>query len=215
MARCKNCGAPLLIGSSICGYCKSSIDIDLSGRHYYTTHLPEKKRPCPNCKIDMEILDVTRDQKPFYLERCPKCLGLFFDIGELDLFLKEYSNGVRSMNHSHLSALRSIAGEAMGNATFYKPCPVCGKLMNQQNYGQVSGVVIDRCSDHGVFLEAGELQKLAMWIKAGGHLQEVPEHKPYKREVEQETDDYSFLKNEFKKDSLFDSIVDSVFEFLK
>ena len=54
-----------------------------------------------------------------------------------------------------------------------------------------------------------------MWIKAGGHLQEVPEHKPYKREVEQETDDYSFLKNEFKKDSLFGSILDSIFEFLK
>src|SRR5690554_5765804 len=144
MARCKNCGAPLLIGSSTCAYCKSSVDIDLSGRHYYTSNLPKKKRPCPNCKIEMDVLNITRDEKPFYLERCPKCLGLFFDIGELDLFLKEYSNGVRSMNHSHLSALRSIAGKAMENATFYKPCPVCGKLMNQQNYGQVSGVVIDR-----------------------------------------------------------------------
>jgi len=76
-------------------------------------------------------------------------------------------------------------------------------------------VVIDRCRDHGVFLEAGELQKLAMWIKAGGHLQEVPDNKVYKRELGKKVDDYSFLKNEFKKDSLFDSIVDSVFEFLK
>lgn len=78
MARCKNCGAPLLIGSSICGYCKSSIDIDLSGGIIIQLTCQRKKRPCPNCKIDMEILDVTRDQKPFYLERCPKCLGLFF-----------------------------------------------------------------------------------------------------------------------------------------
>jgi Zn-finger nucleic acid-binding protein len=215
MARCKNCGAPLLIGSSTCAYCKSSVDIDLSGRHYYTSNLPKKKRPCPNCKIEMDVLNITRDEKPFYLERCPKCLGLFFDIGELDLFLKEYSNGVRSMNHSHLSALRSIAGKAMENTTFYRPCPICGKLMNHQNYGQVSGVVIDRCRDHGVFLDAGELQKLAMWIKAGGHLQEVPEYKPYKREDDKKEDDFSFLKKEFKKENLFGSILDSIFEFLK
>lgn len=215
MARCKNCGAPLLIGSSNCRYCRSSVDIDLSGRHYYTDNQPEKARQCPNCKIDMESLNVADNKKPFYLDRCPKCLGLFFDIGELDLILNEVAEGVRNMNHPHLCALKNIADQAMEAATFYRPCPECGKLMNRQNYGQVSGVIVDRCRDHGVFLDAGELQKLSMWTKAGGHLKEIPEYKPYKRESEKEDDDLSYLKGEFKKPDLLDGLIGSIFRFLK
>lgn len=215
MARCKNCGAPLLIGTSNCRYCRSSVDIDLSGRHYYTGNKPEKARQCPSCKIDMEILNVAGTKKPFYLDRCPKCLGLFFDIGELDLILNEVAEGVRNMNHPHLSALKNIADQAMEAATFYRPCPECAKLMNRQNYGQVSGVIVDRCRDHGVFLDAGELQKLSMWTKAGGHLKEIPEYKPYKRETEKEDDDLSYLKGEFKKPDFLDGLIGSIFRFLK
>ncbi|MFO7628090.1 MAG: zf-TFIIB domain-containing protein, partial [Prochlorococcaceae cyanobacterium] len=45
-----------------------------------------------------------------------------------------------------------------------------GDLMNRSLQGKRSGVVVDRCRDHGVWLDAGELLQLLEWARAGGVL---------------------------------------------
>jgi Zn-finger nucleic acid-binding protein len=55
-------------------------------------------------------------------------------------------------------------------AVTYIKCPVCTKLMNRVNFGTKSGVIVDRCRDHGVWLDGGELRHLFEWMKAGGKL---------------------------------------------
>jgi Zn-finger nucleic acid-binding protein len=50
----------------------------------------------------------------------------------------------------------------------YRPCVVCGKMMNRVNFGRVSGTVIDVCRGHGTFLDAGELHAIAAFILDGG-----------------------------------------------
>jgi len=50
----------------------------------------------------------------------------------------------------------------------YRPCVVCGKMMNRVNFGRVSGTVIDVCRGHGTFLDAGELHAIATFIMNGG-----------------------------------------------
>ena len=52
----------------------------------------------------------------------------------------------------------------------YRPCPSCGTLMNRTLHGKRSGVVVDRCRDHGLWLDAGELRQLLEWARAGGAL---------------------------------------------
>ena len=42
--------------------------------------------------------------------------------------------------------------------------------MNRVNFGTNSGVIVDRCKDHGVWLDGGELRQLFEWMKAGGKL---------------------------------------------
>jgi Zn-finger nucleic acid-binding protein len=42
--------------------------------------------------------------------------------------------------------------------------------MNRVNFGASSGVVVDRCKEHGVWLDGGELRHLFEWMKAGGKL---------------------------------------------
>lgn len=32
------------------------------------------------------------------------------------------------------------------------PCVRCGKKMNRKNFGRISGVIIDECGKHGVWL---------------------------------------------------------------
>ncbi|MEH6472021.1 MAG: zf-TFIIB domain-containing protein, partial [Halopseudomonas sp.] len=55
-------------------------------------------------------------------------------------------------------------------AVKYRKCPVCQEFMARRNFGYRSGVVIDRCPKHGVWLDNGELIHLLEWKKAGGQI---------------------------------------------
>ena len=50
----------------------------------------------------------------------------------------------------------------------YRPCPQCGKMMNRQNFGRLSGTIVDTCSGHGTFLDRGELHQVVAFILDGG-----------------------------------------------
>ena len=50
----------------------------------------------------------------------------------------------------------------------YRPCPRCGKMMNRQNFGRLSGTIVDACSGHGTFLDRGELHQVVTFILEGG-----------------------------------------------
>lgn len=55
-------------------------------------------------------------------------------------------------------------------------------MMNRINFGSRSGVVIDRCKEHGVWLDAGELRQLCEWIKHGGKLLDKEKTEERKKE---------------------------------
>ena len=40
--------------------------------------------------------------------------------------------------------------------------------MNRKLHGKRSGVIVDSCRDHGIWLDAGELRQLLEWSRAGG-----------------------------------------------
>jgi Zn-finger nucleic acid-binding protein len=40
--------------------------------------------------------------------------------------------------------------------------------MNRINFSRVSGTVIDVCKGHGVFLDAGELHQIVLFLQSGG-----------------------------------------------
>ncbi len=50
----------------------------------------------------------------------------------------------------------------------YRPCPQCGTMMNRQNFGRLSGTIVDTCSGHGTFLDRGELHQVVKFILEGG-----------------------------------------------
>lgn len=75
----------------------------------------------------------------------------------------------------------------------YKPCPRCGELMNRRLFGKRSGVILDRCRDHGSWIDAGELRQLMEWTRAGGRIyheeREAGEDAARRRVVEELTGD--------------------------
>lgn len=180
MANCSNCAAPLPPNSIKCDYCGSRNDIDLKGVHYNTTHESDSERLCPRCGISLETIDLKIDGR-FLIERCEQCLGLFFDPGELEAVLQATVSNVFTINRKQLDSLNAATISNEYGVTYIK-CPVCAKIMNRVNFGVKSGVIIDRCKDHGVWLDGGELRRLFEWMKAGGKLLDQERREQLKKE---------------------------------
>lgn len=168
MSNCKNCSAPLPVNSIVCGYCGTRNDTDLRGVHKYTVQKPDTDRICPRCNISTKTIDMKVEGR-FLIERCPDCLGLFFDTGELETLLKASVKNVYDVNRHKINELNKTFRNNQYPATYIK-CPVCSQIMNRVNFGAKSGVIIDKCSEHGVWLDGGELRHLLEWVKAGGQI---------------------------------------------
>jgi hypothetical protein len=72
----------------------------------------------------------------------------------------------------------------------YRPCAVCGALMNRRNYGRSSGVIIDVCQKHGIWFGVDGLPRLLAWIRDGG------EERARQRAVEEAHTAQSYGKSE-------------------
>ena len=164
--KCPSCTAPLPAGRAQCSYCGNTTDIDFTGKFSAAAQPPEHPRTCCGCGRPMDSLDIGTSEAPFFVERCPACLGLFFDPGELEAILDRDVPDVHEIDHLALSRLAELNGEPVR----YRKCPICGNTMNRVNYGRSSGVVADQCRNHGVYLDAGELRRIVAWVRAGGRL---------------------------------------------
>jgi Zn-finger nucleic acid-binding protein len=168
MARCTNCKAPLPDGSLLCSYCGDRNDVDLKGIHYYTTHETDQPRICPRCDKRLKTINLNLDGT-FFIDRCEHCLGLFFDPNELEALLDAAVKNVFQIDRSGLDAINANRPPDQYPVSYIK-CPACSQLMNRVNFGAKSGVIIDRCKYHGVWLDGGELRHLMEWMKLGGKL---------------------------------------------
>lgn len=184
MANCSNCSAPLLPDTIRCEYCGSRNDVDLKGIHYYTTHETESERACPRCSISLQTIDLKINGR-FFIERCNQCLGLFFDPGELDALLDAAVTNVFVIDRGRLEQIGS-SGPSASYPVGYIKCPVCSKVMNRVNFGARSGVIVDVCKDHGVWLDGGELRQLFEWMKAGGKLLDQERREQRRKDEEHE-----------------------------
>ncbi len=199
MTRCQSCSAPLVANINLCRYCGTRNDVDLHGKHSYQMHTHASDRICPECQIPLQTIDLNLHGE-FLIERCDKCYGLFFDPGEIETLL---DSSVSNVFHINDELMRNINRERyQGHKKVkYLKCPVCQVLMNRSNFGHRSGVVIDRCRDHGIWLESGEISHLMEWKKAGGQM--LSEQK--KQQAESQPD----RPAPARKSSNFDSIMNS------
>jgi len=128
----------------------------------------ESSRQCPHCQIRLQTIRLTPDGA-FVIERCNNCFGLFFDPGELQAFLQTAVAQTYEVNFKEITNI-NLDRVKINRPFRYIKCPECGRIMNRINFGYRSGVVMDQCKDHGVWLDNGELIHLMEWKKAGGQL---------------------------------------------
>lgn len=145
------------IASALSGYLGEPVAAE-------TVH--DRRIICSNCGRDMDV--VTRGGLGIEIDVCEGCGGIWLDVGELDALLAEVPvqespadrRTLRREVHVHTSDSRL--------GVEYRKCPRCEAVMMRRNFGGISGVIIDECSVHGVYLDAGELEALETFIRLGG-----------------------------------------------
>ncbi|MGR8935395.1 MAG: TFIIB-type zinc ribbon-containing protein [Gammaproteobacteria bacterium] len=168
MANCTQCSAPLPANSNVCLYCGTRNDVDLRAKQPYSVTSGVSERICPHCDIALQTIRLNFEEA-FFIERCASCFGFFFDRGEIEAMLHHSVSQVYDINPLHIDNINKDRYRANQKVQYLK-CPECRILMNRINFGYRSGVVVDQCKIHGIWLDSGELIHLLEWKKAGGQL---------------------------------------------
>jgi Zn-finger nucleic acid-binding protein len=111
------------------------------------------------------------------LDRCERCEGMWVDRETLEKIYKdrEQNAAIKHVTAPRLKAVNQDTPEPAASRTKkklstegYIRCPMCNTIMNRQNFGRYSGVVIDICREHGTWFDADELNRIMTFIADGG-----------------------------------------------
>ena len=103
-------------------------------------------------KCDGELQRVTLDKVE--VDKCTKCSGIWFDIGELDKILES----------SSIDSLKNEIGNNQGQDAEKGKCPRCGGTGNMVQVTNLKNpdIHIDTCSVcYGQWLDGGEIEELS------------------------------------------------------
>ena len=168
---CPCCAAPIPSHGVICVYCGHRIDVDLQGSSKSTVKNDLYSFHCPDCSLLLEsiIIESTNriDGENLTVSRCSNCLGLFVQRNILDMILDTRVRQPSEIDFQLLTSLEN-SNRSLVKGWKYRPCPACQTLMNRKLHGKRSGVIVDSCREHGIWLDAGELRQLMEWSRAGG-----------------------------------------------
>jgi Zn-finger nucleic acid-binding protein len=143
----------MFAGSRFCARCGAE-----AAREVIQEETPLK---CPRCRESMQALKLGATMA----HECGACGGLWLDpqsLQQLSDSREQHADIVGML------ATRVPSAAVPPDVVRYVPCPVCEKLMNRKNFAQSSGVVLDVCAKHGVWLDRGELERVLGFVANGG-----------------------------------------------
>lgn len=144
------------IAEALSGYLGEPTEPQEAGRRIVCTH----------CATDMVV--VRRGGMGIEIDQCEACGGVWLDVGELDTLLAEVPIQDQPADRKTLRKEVHVHTSESKLGVEYRKCPRCDDVMMRRNFGGISGVIIDECSIHGVYLDAGELEALETFIRLGG-----------------------------------------------
>lgn len=205
VVRCSSCSGPRKGHASICGYCDAEFtlhDQDMQVvcsqcmarvsvkskfcHHCGTPVAPEgdagqpTEHNCPVCQPSCHLNSRRLGKQKMAVLECPACAGMWLGHEVFELLAERTRD----------TALpEGIIGTEKPNpldqaGPMYRKCPRCRKAMNRTNFGKQSGVIIDRCKNHGTWFDPGELDGVLRWIKKGGEARTLRRQAEAAREAE-------------------------------
>jgi Zn-finger nucleic acid-binding protein len=107
---------------------------------------------CPRCKLMLS----TTDYEGVQVDLCDNCWGIWLDQGELKQVIDTRDMQFSAEERRQLTDLRAQSAQEENNDP--AACPHCGKIMTQVHADAGIHLVIDRCPEHGVWLDTGEIK---------------------------------------------------------
>jgi len=190
IARCGSCGAGVRSDAQSCQYCKSEIIREpgehslicpecyarcADGSRFCTAcgvgFRPEQVKidghelPCPACSTLMP----PRQIGGVGVNECLSCNGLWTPGEGFDILVSRAIASRQQASPAELHALkpRVTGSNPARQGVQYRNCPECDAHMARRNYRKKSGIIIDSCSQHGIWLDADELEQIAGFILSG------------------------------------------------
>jgi Zn-finger nucleic acid-binding protein len=176
--QCPVCGAFAREGERTCRHCQSAI-ATVRCQHCFELSFPgdlhcrgcglelglspaleDSAQACPDCKLPLRAFDAGTGR----LLACEGCGGQLVTHGLLRALVQQRE----ALGRAALSLADVPRGNPLHDRVRYRPCPGCGNLMNRKNFGGTSGIVVDVCSIHGTFFDAGELPRVLAFVRHGG-----------------------------------------------
>jgi Zn-finger nucleic acid-binding protein len=188
--KCGRCGAPLQVDAAKCGYCDGEITIEerglsgvcpvcfarlLSGARFCMECgieiAPQALRTvaegtvCPRCRSSLR----SRTVGSAALVECTGCGGLWIAQEDLERICEKAD--LEELVSRALAESPPTHPVDPGSGPTYIPCPTCRDFMVRRNFGGSSGVLIDVCRGHGVWLDHRELERILEFVRKGGLMQ--------------------------------------------
>ena len=165
--KCKFCSAPLPIKGPICDYCAQRNPLNLRVLSKVDIEDESEDHNCPVCDIAFDNINIGKRER-IVVKRCHDCDGVFITEDILENLIKRETSLRVEVDYRVLRFVQDNPRQKQESVIRYRRCPVCENMMQRINYRSVSGVIVDRCLRHGVWLDGGELKQLFEWKKAGG-----------------------------------------------
>jgi len=165
---CKFCASPLPMDSLVCGYCKQRNAVNLNALIVNEVSSPlDRAIACPLCKIQLKKLRITLGVDVF-IEHCTVCDGFLIDEIDLEKVLLFTSKEIVLYNKKILRFILDHPRKEKEKNPFYRECPYCKIIMKKKIFKKYSGVMIDKCNEHQLWVDSGELIQMLEWKKVGG-----------------------------------------------
>ncbi len=113
---------------------------------------------CPRCQAAMSVVTIEDDA----IDVCSGCGGTWYDSGEFEAHIE------RMQRRGPVPAASSANTPRAEERIVYLDCPRCGEKMHRKAFDKTSGVIVDVCADHGVFLDPGELGAILRYLADDG-----------------------------------------------
>jgi len=185
---CEHCGGGVSPHDEACPYCGGQLSA--LDRHGTTlcpacyTRLADNARHCHACALEIRPQALTPLPES---SACPRCQGGLrirsldaadvvecSDCGGLWLRPELFDEVCRRALHESPPARTGTptARRSPERTIAYIPCLCCSEPMTRRQYtssGRASGVVIDVCKNHGVWLDHDELSRIIAFARENGH----------------------------------------------
>lgn len=108
---------------------------------------------CPHCSQPLITLEFSNLE----VDYCVGCSGIWLDNGELEQLIATHGDD------GYLST--AVAAQIREKA---RRCPLCRRRMEKICFGRADQVLLDRCREHGIWSDAGELRKILASVDTEG-----------------------------------------------